>query len=101
MYLRLLEEAPKNDLKFDMLTLHGEEVRISPVILPARPPPQHTHPPTHHQKGVSCALLLLRVALHALPRQASAEEVPGGSVRGERANFTRLVLGCIDADFCK
>ena len=26
---------------------------------------------------------------------------PGGSVRGERANFTRLVLGCIDADFCK
>ena len=26
---------------------------------------------------------------------------PGGSVRGERANLTRLVLGCIDADFCK
>ena len=36
-----------------------------------------------------------------------AEEVgegrhePGGSVRGERANFTRLVLGCIEAKFCK
>ena len=27
--------------------------------------------------------------------------VPGGSVRGERANFTRLVLGCIEAKFCK
>ena len=26
---------------------------------------------------------------------------PGGSVRGERANFTRLVLGCIEAKFCK
>ena len=26
---------------------------------------------------------------------------PGGSVHGERANFTGLVLGCIDADFCK
>ena len=34
---------------------------------------------------------------------AEAEQLrgPGGSVRGERANFTRLVLGCIDADFCK
>ena len=27
--------------------------------------------------------------------------VPGGSLRGERANFTRLVLACIEADFCK
>ena len=26
---------------------------------------------------------------------------PGGSVRGERANFTELVLGYIEADFCK
>ena len=26
-------------------------------------------------------------------------DVPGGSVRGERANFTRLVLGCIEANF--
>ena len=25
---------------------------------------------------------------------------PGGSVRGERANFTWLVLGCVEADFC-
>ena len=25
------------------------------------------------------------------------EEEPGGSVRGERANLTRLVLGCIEA----
>ena len=26
--------------------------------------------------------------------------IPGRSVRGERANFTRLVLGCIEAKFC-
>ena len=26
---------------------------------------------------------------------------PGGSVRGERANLTRLVLSCIEAKFCK
>ena len=26
---------------------------------------------------------------------------PGGSVRGERANLTRLVIGCIEATFCK
>ena len=26
---------------------------------------------------------------------------PGGSVRGERANFTRLVLCCIEDKFCK
>ena len=28
-------------------------------------------------------------------------EQPGGSLRGERAKFTRLVLGCIEAKFCK
>ena len=27
--------------------------------------------------------------------------LPGGSVRGERANSTRLVLSCIEAKFCK
>ena len=26
---------------------------------------------------------------------------PGGSVRGEQANLTGLVLGCIEAKFCK
>ena len=26
---------------------------------------------------------------------------PGESVRGERANFTRLVMSCIEAKFCK
>ena len=26
---------------------------------------------------------------------------PGGSVRGERANFTGLVNGCIEANICK
>ena len=27
--------------------------------------------------------------------------VPGGSVRGERANLTRLFIGCIEAKLCK
>ena len=27
-------------------------------------------------------------------------EKPGGSVNGERANFTGFVLGCIEADVC-
>ena len=34
------------------------------------------------------------------PREARVRE-PGGSVRGERAIFTRLVLGCIEAKFCQ
>ena len=32
---------------------------------------------------------------------ASQKASTGGSVHGERANFTRLVLGCIEAKFCK
>ena len=38
----------------------------------------------------------LRVLQHFL-----LDIVPGGSVRGERTNFTKLVLGCIEATFCK
>ena len=34
-------------------------------------------------------------AVEAVPSE------PGGSVHGERANFTRLVLGCVEAKFCK
>ena len=30
-----------------------------------------------------------------------ARRVPAGSVRGERVNLTRLVLGCIEAKHCK
>ena len=33
--------------------------------------------------------------------EAPHVEVPGGSVRGERANLKGLVLGCIEAKFCK
>ena len=36
-----------------------------------------------------------------LPSVGVLRSIPGGSVHGERANFTGLVLGCIDADFCK
>ena len=28
-------------------------------------------------------------------------DTPGKSIYGKRANFTRLVLGCIKAKFCK
>ena len=38
------------------------------------------------------------VLVFVVPRLARE---PGGSVHGQRANFTGLVLGCIDADFCK
>ena len=42
----------------------------------------------------------LECSLRRFSRGPIAKQ-PGGSVHGERANFTRLVLGCIDADFCK
>ena len=32
---------------------------------------------------------------------SSVRPAPEGSVHGERANFTKLVLGCIEAKFCK
>ena len=44
---------------------------------------------------------LRTVRLHLGDAVLLPEEKPGGSVRGERANFTRLVLGCIEAKFCK
>ena len=47
-----------------------------------------------HSAGVVHDLRLRRV--QDLVRIANVVE-PGGSVRGERANFTRLVLGCIEA----
>ena len=34
-------------------------------------------------------------------RAVRHENEPGGSVRGERANLTGLVLSCIEAKFCK
>ena len=42
------------------------------------------------------------LALRRVPvRNCGVERVqPGGSVRGERANLTRLVLLCIEAKFC-
>ena len=33
------------------------------------------------------------------PVQCEERVQPGGSVRGERANLTRLVIGCIEAKF--
>ena len=36
-----------------------------------------------------------------LPSVGVLRSIPGGSVHGERANFTGLVLGCIEANFYK
>ena len=49
------------------------------------------------------AMPALRALHHALLLHVFSKRSlgPGGSVHGERANFTGLVLGCIDADFCK
>ena len=46
------------------------------------------------------ATVLLAVELEQQTKQTLPSVLPGGSVRGERANFTRLVLGCIEAKFC-
>ena len=50
------------------------------------------------------ALVLLAAEEEDLLRAPGAvvggERRPGGSLRGERANFTRLVLGGIEAKFC-
>ena len=37
----------------------------------------------------------------AEPEVRGELDEPGGSVRGERANLKGLVLGCIEAKFCK
>ena len=56
------------------------------VLLPAprhEQDPQAVEVPAHREEDVE---------LH---------DAPGGSVHGERANLTRLVLGCIERNFCK
>ena len=45
----------------------------------------------------SATIRLLVFSQRLLPNLAE----PGGSVRGERANLTGLVLSCIEAKFCK
>ena len=37
----------------------------------------------------------------AVQKASSTVFLPGGSVHGERANFTRLLLGCTEATICK
>ena len=44
---------------------------------------------------------LLPVDLVLVDDVVQQDEAPGGSVRGERANLTGLVLDCIEAKFCK
>ena len=41
------------------------------------------------------------VAANKSGESPTLQVAPGRSVRGERANFARLVLGCIEAKFCK
>ena len=43
------------------------------------------------------ALVFIRNQFYIFPPERS----PGGSEHGELANFIGLVLGCIEADFCK
>ena len=54
-----------------------------------------------HRVDLLCLAVRALVALckAALSKKLSFD-IPEGSVRRERANFTRLVLGCIKAKFC-
>ena len=45
--------------------------------------------------------MVVPVRLESDARASAVPREPGRSVRGERANFTRLVLGCSEAKFCK
>ena len=53
-----------------------------------------------HLNCLSLKNAFQRDEIHFLKASAEGPE-PEGSVRGERANFTRLVLGCIEAKLCK
>ena len=44
--------------------------------------------------------ILLSVILLNWQQASDGRKEPGGSVDGERANFTILILGCLEADFC-
>ena len=48
--------------------------------------------------SVTCAMSRRR---SPFLKAGSWSKIPRGSVRGDRANFARLVLGCIEAKFCK
>ena len=96
----------------------GRDGRGSRKRSPFQPAPaaqQKTQPagiPAFHSVVVELRLAPV-AALHVVPDLSPRLHAePGGSViiiimmmirtvRGERANFTRLVLGCIEANFCK
>ena len=66
----------------------------------------HTAGPQHRRQlhGASDLLLisfgnLLELAFFNIYSRPYCK--PGGSVHGERANFKGLVIGCIEAKFCK
>ena len=45
--------------------------------------------------------LFVRLAAHVVVAEVlDKQPVPGRSVHGERANFTGLVIGVIEADLC-
>ena len=60
-----------------------------------------TSAPTFRASNAGQQIRRMRQICHAELMMLQLEKIPGGSVRGERANFTRLVLGCIEANFCK
>ena len=69
-------------LFWDLVRLRDDDaVRGAEVLVPVAP--VDPGDPVARTAGDVEEVLVVRVA-------------PGGSVRGERANFTRLVLGCIE-----
>ena len=68
----------------------------------------YVHPTT--PLGISTTLVTETSLAASVPRVVHGDrildlpelrEIPGGSVSGERANLKGLVLGCIEAKFCK
>ena len=68
---------------------------------------EHEAPGLRHVEQLENSFDRIECVVEGVPHMRNVEivpretRVPGGSVRGERANFTGLVLGCIEAKFCK
>ena len=69
--------------------------RTSPVKFARSPSAKGPHSQASHRRTAGGGRQRLR------PPRRPPRPSPGGSVRGERANLKGLVLGCIEAKFCK
>ena len=81
--------------------LHSRSVPWTPLAIPlASTPPKPRLQLTVGWKYVQLAAQILSAVADAdIDVYNSASVHLGASVRGERANFTRLVLGCIEENF--